>query len=178
MKRIGQITLSILFIFSCILVTVNAQTSEVTIRPKVNRLVEKLKKDGEVHFGYAVGYGGKPETRNKYYKLYLKLESKATNDELVLLTRENFKTIVIYSFSILHSRAYKNLKDIFIEHSNDTAFYWTAGGCTGFVERVNWFMLRQLNPTSQGHNASCLTQAEYDTYCAKFKQQDKAFSCN
>ncbi len=173
-----QIILSTIFIFSFFNTTLNAQTSQTDIRPNINRLVAKLKKEDEVHFGYPVGYGGKPETKNKYYKLYLKLKSKATNEELTLLTRDTFKPIVIYSFSILHSRKYEDIKDVFIEHLNDTTFYWTASGCTGFVERVNWFMLRRLNPTIQDDSKAYLTKEEYAAYCAMFGKQDKLFACN
>ncbi len=148
------------------------------MRAKINKLVNKLKKEDQVHFGYPVGYGGESETKNKYYKLYLKLKSKATNEELTLLTKNNFKPIVIYSFSILHSREYEDLKNIFIEHLNDTSFYWTAGGCTGFVQRVNWFMLRQLNPIIQDNSKAYLTNEEHLAYCAMFEKQDKLFSCH
>ena len=156
--------------FSFSFETVKAQTSPTKIRPKINRLIDKLQKEDEVHFGYPIGFAGKPETKNKYYKVYLKLNAKATNEELVLLTKDTFKPIVIYSFSILHSRGYKNLKDIFVEHLNDTTFCWTASGCTGFIERVNWFMLRRLNPTSQNDNNNYLKKEEYDKYCASFKK--------
>jgi hypothetical protein len=178
MKLIRQIIILTPFIFSFSLETVSAQTSQLTVRPKIIRVVDKLKKEDEVHFGYPVGYGGKPETKNKYYKSYLKLKAKATNEELASLTKSNFKPIVIYSFSILHSRDYRNLKEIFIEHVNDTSFYWTAAGCTGFIERVNWFMLKRLDPASQSYSKSYLTKEEYDMYCAKFKKQDDLFSCN
>jgi hypothetical protein len=157
--------------------TVGAQARTTKIRPEINKLIDKLAKEDEVHFGYPIGFSGKPETGNKYYKLYLKLKAKATNEELVSLTEHSFKPIVIYSFSILHSRGYKDIKTIFIAHLNDTSFYWTASGCTGFIERVNWFMLRKLNP-GQNDNKKYLKKEEYDNYCTMFKKQDYLFSCN
>jgi hypothetical protein len=155
--------------------TINAKTNQIDIRPKIVRIVGKLKKDNYVHFGYAVGYRAVRETKNKYYKLYSKLKAKATNDELVALTSDSSKNIVVYSFSILHSRDYENLKSIFINHIGDTTFYWTAGGCTGFIERVNWFMLLQLKPSDKGGSKNYLTKQEYEEYCAKFKKEDPLF---
>ncbi len=167
------LTIIFLLLFS---LTINAKPNQHDIRPKISRIVDKLKKDNYVHFGYAVGYGAVRETKNKYYKLYLKLKAKATNDELVSLTKDSSKNIVVYSFAILHSRDYENLKSIFINHISDTTFYWTAGGCTGFIERVNWYMLRQLKPTDKDDNKNYLTTKEYDEYCSKFKKQDPLFS--
>src|SRR6266542_934828 len=71
MKFPIQLILGATFGFSFLITTVNAQTRQ-TPRPEINRLVDKLKKEDEVHFGYPVGYAGIPETNNKYYKLYLK----------------------------------------------------------------------------------------------------------
>lgn len=178
MNAIKQILSLSLLAFSFGILTTNAQSGKITIRPKINRLVEKLRKGSEVHFGYPVGFAGRPETKNKYYKLYLRLQSKATNEELVLLTSNDSKPVVIYSFSILYSRGYKNLKEIFIEHLNDTTFYWTAGGCTGIIGRVNWFMLRRLNPINGDDSKAYLTKEEYNMYCGKLKRQDESFSCN
>jgi hypothetical protein len=89
----------ILSISSIFAASVNAQISGTELRPKITRLANKLKEDDEVHFGYPVGFAGKPETNNKYYKKYLKLKSKATNDELVLLTKDDSKPIVICFFN-------------------------------------------------------------------------------
>jgi hypothetical protein len=156
--------------------TIDAEAHQIDIRPRITKIVNKLKKDDYVHFGYAVGYGAVRETKNKYYRLYLKLKAKATNDELFLLTKSSSKNIVIYSFAALHSRGYENLKSIFINHVDDTTFYWTAGGCTGFIERVNWHMLRELKPGKNGIDKNYLTNQEYDMYCAKFKKEDPFFS--
>ncbi len=129
-----------------------------------------------IHFGYPVGYGGRPETNNWYYKTYLVMKDKAADDELVQLTKDEDPTIVIYSFSILLSRNSNRLKDIFSQHSNDTTGFWTAGGCTGVYDKVNWFMLRSLKPTAGLDNR--LTKEEFSRYCSQFKKEDELFFCS
>ena len=166
-----------LICFSFCVRTIAGQTGEIKLRPGISSIVHRLEKEEQVHFGYAVGFSGIPETNNKYYKLYLKLKRKATNGELVLLTKDKFTPVVIYSFAILHARKFENLKSIFLEHLNDTTFYWTASGCTGFIERVNAFMLRRMKPGING-NDNYLSREEYDAYCALLKEQDNLFSCN
>ena len=156
--------------------TIGANDSVNNIRRQIQSFVDKLQKDNQVHFGYPVGYSGKRETKNKYYKLFKRLESKATIEELVELTNYKSPVIVVYAFEILKSRNYQGLKNIFLSHPNDTAWYWTAGGCTGVLNRVNWFMLRRLRPIADQKNS--LTNAEYDLFCGRFKKEDELFSCN
>jgi hypothetical protein len=154
--------------------TINAQ---VTIRTNILNIATKLQKDDYVHFGYPVGFAGIPETNNKYYKLYKKLEAKATTQELVELTKNKSALIVVYAFDILQQRNYDGLKNIFLQHVNDTAWFWTASGCTGALDRVNWFMLGRLKPID-GIAGNSLTKLEYDLYCNRFTKEDKSFSCN
>jgi hypothetical protein len=166
-------TLFLLFFFA---VTISAQTNE--LRASIDKLIDKLRKENQVHFGYPVGFAARPETNNKYYKLYLELKDKATDQELIALTNDTSECIVIYSFDILLQRQNPNLKNIFLQHENDTAFFWTASGCTGVIDRVNWFMLKRLKPASNSNNKNWLTKQEYDLYCKKFHNADKLFSCN
>lgn len=140
------------------------QSTQVDIRPNIQRLVTKLSKEQTLHLGAPVGFAGIPETNNKYYKLYQKLSSKATDKELVALTNDNSKTVVLYSFLILYSRNYADLKEVFLKNIKDTSDVWIAGGCTGSIARVNTFMLRQLNPAFMDSRQPYLTQEEYDRY--------------
>ena len=119
-----------------------------------------------MHFGAPVGDAGIPETNNKYYKLYIRLNAKATNEELVTLTNDSSKVIVLYAFDILSSRGYSGLKDIFISHVSDTTDVWMAAGCTGSVSKVNLYMLGYLNPKYYPTDKALLTQMEYDNYLA------------
>jgi hypothetical protein len=125
-----------LLLFVSFAATVSAQTTG--LRPSITNITNKLRKENEVHFGYPVGIAGKPETKNKYYKLYSKLKNKATDDELMQLTQDSSECIVVYSFDILWQRQHKSLKDVFLQHQNDTTFFWTAAGCTGVLDRINW----------------------------------------
>jgi len=168
------IRLQLILLLLTLSLTVFAQ---VDIRPKILIIVNKLQKDNQVHFGYAVGFAGKPETNNKYYKLYKRLKSKATTEELVELTKSKSALTKIYAFDILQSRDYGNLKSIFLDNLNDTTWFWTAGGCTGFVDRVNWFMLRRLKPINSLPFTS-LTKEEFDLYCNRFKKVDTLFTCD
>jgi hypothetical protein len=153
--------------------TVKAQS---VIRTNILNIAYKLQEDNQVHFGYPVGFAGKPETANKFFKLYKRLKAKATDQELVELTKSKSALVVIYAFDILQERNYAGLTNIFLEHVNDTTWFWTASGCTGFVDRVNWFMLRRLKPTEG--NTTSLTKVDYDLYCSRFKKEDQLFTCN
>jgi hypothetical protein len=166
----------ILLPLACFITTLSAQTTKV--RPSIRKITNRLQKANQVHFGYPVGFAGIPETNNKYYKAYLKLTDKATDDELVQLTNDRSNCIVVYSFEILWQRQYSSLKAIFLEHQNDTTFFSTAVGCAGMLDRINWFMLRRLNPTHGDGSKKHLTKEEFDLYCEKFKNADKDFSCN
>lgn len=159
----------------CFAGTLSAQTVE--LRPSISSIVNKLRNENEVHFGYRVGFAGKPETNNKYYKLFLKLKDKATDNELIQLTKDTSKCIVVYSFEILTQRQNSNLKNIFLQHQNDTNFFWTAGGCTGVLDRINWYMLRRLKPSTDEGSKNTLTKEEYDLYCDKFSKADSLFTC-
>ena len=167
-----RLQLAILFLIPSLTVV-----AQVDIRPNILNIVDKLQKDNQVHFGYPVGFAGEPETNNKYYKLYKRLKSKATTDELIQLTRSKSALTKVYAFDILQSRDYGNLKSIFLDNLNDTTWYWTASGCTGFVNRVNWFMLRRLKPIDSLPFTS-LTKEEFDLYCNRFKEVDTLFTCD
>lgn len=175
MASFGRHILTLLS-FACFALTLSAQTTAV--RPSITNITNKLRKENKVHFGYPVGFAGRPETNNKYYKLYLKLKNKATDDELILLTKDTSESIVVYSFDILWQRQSPTLKNIFLQHQSDTTFFWTAGGCTGVLDRINWFMLRRLKPNQNEGNKNTLTKEEYELYCEKFSKADKFFTCD
>ena len=144
--------------------TVDGQQSQTTLRPKIESIVSRLKTENGLHLGAPVGYAGKPETDNKYYKLYKRLSTKAKDEELVHLTNDNSKVIVLYAFDILSSRGYPGLKDVFLDHLNDTANVWIAGGCTGVIAKVNSYMLSYLDPQFYPPGKSFLTKSEYEDY--------------
>jgi hypothetical protein len=156
-------TLLLMFCF-----TVSAQPTLTKIRPRIQNIVSELEKEKTLHLGAPVGLGGIPETNNKYYKLYKKLKAKATDEELLSLTSDNSKTIVLYSFLVLYSRNHNGLKEVFLKNSKDTSDIWIAAGCTGVVDKVNTFMLRQLNPANMDSRQPYLTQEEYNNYLIEF----------
>lgn len=123
-KRLIKLALPIVIVLLLNL-TVGAQSS---IRATILSITNKLQKDNQIHFGYPVGFAGEPETGNKYYKLYKRLKAKATEPELVELTKAESALVVVYAFDILQERNYEGLKNIFLDHVNDTTWFWTAGG--------------------------------------------------
>jgi hypothetical protein len=157
-----KITIFILSILVCYIS--NAQETKAYIRPRVQNIVKKLEKESIAHLGGPVGEAGKPETNNRYYKLYKRLGNVANDDELVALTRNHMNTITAYAFSLLHSRNFSELKEIFLQNLNDTTNFWVASGCTGTIFRVNSFMLWQLNPTNSISTTAYLTKEEFETY--------------
>ena len=165
MRRHLFATVILSFVF-CL--TVVGQTTQSDIRPSIQRIASKLKKETTLHLGAPVGFAGIPETNNKYYKLYQKLSVKATDKELVSLTNDNSKTVVLYSFLVLYSRNCPDLKEVFLKNIKDTSEVWIAGGCTGSLDKVNTFMLRQLNPAYMDSRQPYLTQNEYDKYMKEF----------
>ena len=146
--------------------TLFAQKSDNSLRTNIQTIVWKLKKENILHLGAPVGEAGKPETNNKYYKLYKRLAAKAVTEELVSLTNDSSRLIVLYAFNILSSRGYSGLKDIFLQHVSDTTEIWIAGGCTGAVVKVNSYMLSYLNPKYYQSSKVFLTKEEYDMYLA------------
>ena len=169
LQKLAATVAALVLLFS---LSASAQT---VIRSNILKITERLQQDDQVHFGYPVGFSGKPEINNKYYKLYKRLKAKATTEELVALNKHRSPIIVVYAFDILQSRNYEGLKTIFLDHVSDTTWYWTASGCTGSLNRVNWFMLRRLKPTNDEKRS--MTRSEYDLYCSKFEEEDELFSC-
>jgi hypothetical protein len=156
---------------SCL--TVAGQLSHTSLRPKIQTIVSRLKKENVLHLGAPVGFAGKLETNNKYYKLNNRLNKMATNEELVTLTNDSSKVIVLYAFANLSSRGYSELKDIFITHISDTASVWMAGGCTGTVTKVNSYMLNYLNPKYYPTDKAFLTKTAYDNYLILIEKTSK-----
>jgi len=154
-----------LLILQCWATSLDAQVN--TLRPEIRRLLIELRKDKEVHLGYPVGIAAVPETNNKYYKHYCQLKEKATDKELLILTDDTCKEIVIYAFDILYSRKNSTLKTIFLKHQNDTRSFWIASGCTGIADRVNLFMLDLLDPNRQNVEPGYMTKKEFDSFRKK-----------
>src|SRR5688572_18978606 len=108
-KRLSKLAIPIVIVLLVFNLTVDAQTA---ISTNILNITNKLQKDNQVHFGYAVGFAGKPETGNKHYKLYKRLKAKATTQELVELTKKTSALVVVYAFDILQERNYNGLKNI------------------------------------------------------------------
>lgn len=140
------------------------QSSQISLRPKIQKIVNQLNKGNLLHLGEPIGYAGKPESKNKYYKLNKRLNKLASTDELVALTYDTSKVIVLYVFENLSSRKYSGLKDILLNHIKDTADVWIAVGCTGSMTKVNSYMLKCLNPKYYPKDQGFLTKTEYDNF--------------
>jgi hypothetical protein len=156
------------FIFICsilgLAISVDSLGQATTIRPKINRLVDRLRKEEILHLGAPVGEAGVPETNNKYYKRYVKLGSRATDNELISLTNDSSKTIKLYAFSLLSQRENHEIKNIFLLNLGDSSEVWATGGCTGVIWKVNSFMLNQLRPDSNKSERAKFSIEEFDGY--------------
>src|SRR5689334_6208791 len=109
-----QKVLIIFFFMFCLGLThLFGQESSFVISSRVERIVRKLSREDMLHLGAPVGYAGKPETGNRYYKTYLKLVSKASEQELVALCQSNNKLIVVYAYYALAEKGYTGLTAIF-----------------------------------------------------------------
>ena len=156
-----------LFAFIFFILTTTLFSQQLNVRTSIKNIVDKLGKDKTLHLGAPVGFAGIPETGNKYYKLYKQLENKATDTELLILTNDTSKTILLYSFTILFHRNFVRLKDIFIKYQNDKSEVWESSGCTGVLWKTNSYMLQLLNPKSKKSLNKYLTEQEYDDYFKK-----------
>ena len=152
-----------------------AQSATTKITSNIQMIVNKLEKESLVHLGYPVGYSAKPEKNNKYFRLYKKLLRKASDDELLQLTNQETPNIVVYAYKALYDRNFSGLKDVFLNHVNDTTWFWTAGGCTGVLERINRFMLRHLKPDVNNVYRYVMTKQEYDIYYDQLKKKEDLF---
>lgn len=169
---------SVLFVSVIACSNLRAQTKSISIRPEIESIVASLQKEKLIHLGYPVGHAGIPETKNKYHKLYLQLKRKASIEELVQLTANSSPSITIYAFDILASKNYIHLKDIFLGHASDTTHIYIAGGCTGIIDHVNWFMFSQVKPDPKSNSTNRLSLNEYHFYCTRFNKEDSTFVCN
>lgn len=134
------------------------------VRTSVKKTVDALRVENQLHIGSPVGVAGIPETKNTYYKLFLKLKRNATNAELLQLIQDSSSVIKLYSYMALVERGDINVKNIFLSHIYNTTEVWAAGGCTGVVWKLNQFMLFYIRPDVPG-SVSYLSKTEFDTYC-------------
>jgi hypothetical protein len=136
------------------------------VRTSITALCHKLDREQIVHLGAPVGYGGKIESPNRYFKLYKRLRRKATVDELVSLCQSKSKVILTYAFAALVYKQSPAAKVVLEQNLQDTSLVWHSGGCTGVLRSVNSFMLTSLTP-QPGAKSSWMAQEEYDAYLVK-----------
>ena len=133
------------------------------VRSSITRLCYKLDREQIIHLGAPVGYAGKIESSNRYFKVYKRLRRKATVDELVALCRSESKVVLTYAFAALVYKQSPAAKVVFEQNLQDTSLVWHSGGCTGVLRTVNSFMLTSLTP-QPGAKTAWMAQEEYDAY--------------
>ena len=126
-----------------------AQDGVTKSRGSIGRLAHRLDKGTTLHLGEPVGIAGEPEN-NKYVRRYHKLSRKATNEELLMLTRHRSGLIKIYAFSILANRGHRDLRNIYLRNQKDDRSFYLLSGCLGTFIQVNEYMKSRLSSTLGG----------------------------
>lgn len=88
---------------------------------------------------YAIGFG-----ENGY--LYEDLTKNATLNDLILLTKHKSTKVQCVSFSILANQNYPKIKNIFLQHINDSSRVLAGSGSIIGDITVAHYMLDQLHP--------------------------------
>ena len=99
---------------------------------------------------------------------FKKLLEVTSNEDLVYLT--NYKKPIIrnYAFDGLEERNYPEIRNIFIQHINDTIEQVNINaGCTTYPENVRTHMLLGLHPVSSKSKFK-YSKKEFDAYFKKY----------
>lgn len=137
----------------------------VSINDSLQPFVDSLIKFDAI-FDEAVGYGGsKPEV----YTWFEKLAQSAENDELIRLTSHSSPTVRGYSFWALVEREDPKVKEIMLEHVDDSVYIERMSGCLGYQEKLNDFMLSIIAPNCVDTNCSRLPPEDMAEIKAKMK---------
>lgn len=106
-----------------------AQTGEIAVT------VAQISLDGSLSFD-----------ENHQYNRFLKLHQLASDDELVELTNHDSPAVRGYAFWALAKNHYPDLKNIFVDHLEDTDAVVQRNGCMVVKESVISFMKQVATP--------------------------------
>ncbi len=109
-----------------------------SIQPILDSLIESAIIDGE-----AVGYAG---IKSDIYLCFERLVELATSEELIFLTDHKTPSVRAYAFWALSKKRNPIVKEIMMNHLNDTGTFSYMSGCSISEEQVNQFYLNLLTP--------------------------------
>lgn len=132
-----------------------------SLQPYVDSLVEF-----DTIFDEAFGYGGGKHT---VYTWFEKLMEIAQDDELVTLTKHSSPTIRGYSFWALVERENPMVKEIILEHVDDSVYVDRMSGCIGYQEKLNEFFLSIVAPNCINVDCAKLPLEDIEEIKAKMK---------
>lgn len=112
------------------------------IRKEIRKIAKKIGERNEIH-SKAIGYRGK---RTSQYRNFEKLLKKSLVTELVELMNHPNPAVRGYAFWGLAKKHYKDLEEIFVNHSNDEELVFQISGCIGGEMPVIDFMRQVVMP--------------------------------
>lgn len=109
-----------------------------SLQPFVDSLVQF-----DAIFDEAVGYGG---SKPKVYTWFEKLMELAQESELTRLTKHSSPTVRGYAVWALVERESPVVKEIMLEHVDDSVYVDRMSGCVVYQEKLNEFLLSIIAP--------------------------------
>lgn len=132
----------LLFILLTSFVSCNGQTDNSKISNEISSIVKQISKENTVT-GSAVGYAG---TKPKQWDRFVKLQKKATDKELILLTEHKNEAVRCYAFQALVMRNNEKCFEILKAHLTDKKYVETFLGCIMSEERVGDYFIQCVWP--------------------------------
>ncbi|XOV68682.1 MAG: hypothetical protein ACFHU9_05770 [Fluviicola sp.] len=139
------------------------QTTTVNdnLQPYVDSLIEF-----DAIFDEAVGYAGSKPT---VYVWFEKLMELGEDKELILLTKHSSPTVRGYSFWALVEREHPKVKEIMLQHVDDSVYIDRMSGCIGYHEKLNDFLFSIIAPNCIDSDCSRLPPEDIAEIKAKMK---------
>ena len=93
----------------------------------------------------------------------------AEDDELIKLTNHSSPSVRGYSFWALVEREHPKVKEIILQHVDDSVYIGRMSGCIGFQEKLNDFMFSIIAPSCEDTDCSRLPPEDIAEIKAKMK---------
>ena len=125
-------------------VSCNGQTEDSEISNEISSIVKQISKENMVT-GSTVGF---PGTQPKQWDRFVRLQKKATDKELILLTEHKNEAVRCYAFQALVMRNNGKCFEILKAHLTDNKYVKTFFGCTMRVgvDRVSDYFIQCVWP--------------------------------
>jgi hypothetical protein len=159
MKKFALLLPFILVQFFCY-----AHSDSIKVRKNILKVARQISRCKTVDRG-PVGFSAQV---TRQFNRYIYLINHATEEELISLTDYKAAIVRAYSFEILVSRSYRDIRKILYNHVSDIAIIKIRGGCITSTEHINLYFLKLLTPRNLGYEPTIkLTEAEANDMKAK-----------